>query len=180
MKEIKLTKEEMEAAMKECANKHRLLWLSTIPSGVLTMGGVKYFARNKNYKYGGWPVAIGSGVFISVLVNVTSANIWNRCVIDKVTHRRVLNIGGRKVELDISDLEKSIYLDCKSDAFWKYSVPLMGLSAGATRAAIIQGHLAPSKTFKLAPSAPKVIVGAAFGYQLGQLLWRVNNDCNTR
>ena len=179
-KEIKITKEEHEGAMVDCAKKVHLLWLSTIPSGLLTIGLVKYLARNKNYRYGGWPGAIGSGVLTSILVNRASAYNWKRCILDKVTHRRTLVVGGRKVELDISDREKSIYLDCKSDAFWKYSVPLMTLTAGGTKAAISQGHLAPSTIFTLAPSAPKVIVGLAFGYTLGQRLWRIKNDCGTR
>ena len=94
----------------------------------------------------------------------------------EVSQRKVINVGGKSFQ-KVSDLEMTIANDCISDAFWKYSLPLMTLSAAGTQAAISLGHLAPTPSFKLAPSAPKVMVGAAAGFALGQLLWRSYNDC---
>ena len=166
---IKITEEEHGGVMRDCARRFHLLWLSTIPSGLLTFGVVKH-------RYGGWPVAIGSGVLASFLVNYSNAYAWKRCVQHKVFLSKVLTFGGK----NISDQEIDIFEDCESDAFWKYSVPLMTLSACGTLAAISNGHLAPSSLFKLAPSAPKVTLGAAVGYLLGQRLWMANNDCLKR
>ena len=179
MKEKEIAKDQ-EAVMRQCTQDIFWYKVSEVPLTVLTVAGVKYVTKNKKFKYGGWPVALGSGVLALGLMEVTTFYAWKKCCVDQISKGKVPQVERKKTELNVTELEKSIYRDCKSESVWKYSFPLMAVSAGMTVAAVRRGLLSPSKLIKSLPSAPKATLGAGLGYVMGQVLYMWSGDCMER
>ena len=178
---------EQEAAMRECTEKIFWYKLSELPLALLTVGGVRLVTNPRHYRYGGWPLALGSGVLALGMMEMATFYAWKRCCVEKVSRggardkvERPQSAGYRTAELEVTDTERSIYEDCKSQSIWRYSLPLMSLGGGLSLAAVRRGYLSPSRLVKAVPSGPKVVVGAGLGYVLGQVLYMSSGDCMER
>ncbi|XP_068607281.1 OCIA domain-containing protein 1-like [Brachionichthys hirsutus] len=66
----------------------------------------------------------------------------------------------------LTEEERRLHAECRSESFWRRALPFAAISAGATSVLIARGTLSPSPRFG---AAPKICIAFFFGYLAGKI-----------